>query len=238
LIHENDIGWGISSGLLPNIVLLLSAPLILRFHGQWVIALLEWIGVPVSERITYFGRLPIVVPDVPSYAPNHSLYPGLVALFGFVAAMVLLVPLNRLTPLRVICGAAALVSGISGTFFYFAGDRFPYTAFHFAEVWIRAEFVVWMVIPVLLAIFLGTLPLPPRTTLLFSSMTLFYAIWFCAIRLTLFLALFHYAGLIWLPVAYFLGGFLLDFLYIVGFYSLAVSRTTKLVRERREVWAW
>jgi hypothetical protein len=238
LIRRIDIGWGIAFGLLPNILLLLSAPVILRLHGRWVIALLEWIGVPVTERIAYFGRLPIVVPDVPSYAPNHSLYAAVVAVAGLVVGAFLLLALKRLTPLRVIAGVAALTSGISGSFFYFAGDRFPYTALDFAEVWIRAEFVVWMIIPILLAILLGALPLPPRITLLFSGMTLLYAIWFSAIRLTLFLALFHFIGLIWLPVAYFLGGFLLDFLYIVGYYSLAVSRTTQIVRERREVWAW
>jgi len=233
-----DIGRGVVFGLLPDVVLLAGASLILPFHGRWIVALLEWIPIPVTPRINYWGRLPIVVPDVPSFAPAHSLYPAVVAIAGWVIGLILLMPLSRLTPGRVIGGVASIVSGVSGTFFYFAGERFPYTALDFANVWIRAEFVVWLIIPVLLAIILGTLPLDPAITLLYSTMTLLYAFWFSAIRLTLFLAFFHYAGLIWLPLVYFLGGFLLDFLYIVSYYSMAVSRTTRILRQRREVWRW
>jgi hypothetical protein len=219
-------------------VLLVFAPVILRFHSRWVIALLEWIGIPVAERATYFGRLPLIVPDVPSYAPAHSLYPAVVAIAGCVAAAVLLIPLSRLTPLRVISGLAALICGISGAFFYFAGDRFPYTAGRFADVWVRAEFVVWLIAPFVLSVILGALPLPSAMTLLYSAMTLFYAIWFSAIRLTLLLTLFHFGGLIWMPVAYFFAGFMVDFFYLVGFYSIAVSRTTRIVRSHGEVWQW
>jgi hypothetical protein len=238
-IDAADIGWGICCGLLPGLVLLIFAPVILRFHGRWVVALLEWIGVPLSERVTYFGQLAVVVPDVTSYnMPAHSLYPAAVAIGGFIVAILLLVPPSRLTPLRVICGLLALVCGTSGAFFYFAADRFPYTAGQFADVWTRAEFIVWLIAPLLLAIILGTLPLPPAMTLLYSAMTLFYAVWFSAIRLTLSLTLFHFAGLIWMPAAYFLGGFMVDFLYVVGYYSIAVSRTTRMLRDRREVWQW
>ena len=231
-----DIGRGVVFGLLPDLVVLAGASLILPFHGRWVVALLEWIPIPVTPRIGYWGRLPIVVPDVPSFAPAHSLYPAVVAIAGWVVGLVLLMRLSRLTPARVIGGVASIVSGVSGT--YFAGERFPYTALDFANVWIRAEFVVWLIIPLLLAIILGTLPLDPAITLLYSTMTLLYAFWFSAIRLTLFLAFFHYAGLIWLPLVYFLGGFLLDFLYIVSYYSMAVSRTTRILRQRREMWRW
>jgi hypothetical protein len=233
-----DIGKGVLFGLLPGVVILLGASVILPFHGRWVVALLEWIGIPVTPRISYYGRLLIVVPEVPSFAPAHSVYPAVVAIAGWIVGLVLLMPLSRLTPVRVIGGVASLVSGVSGTFFYFAGERFPYTALDFANVWIRAEFVVWLIIPALIAIILGTLPLDPATTLLYSAMTLLYAYWFSAIRLTLFLAFLHYAGLIWLPCIYFLGGFLLDFLYIVSYYSMAVSRTTRILRQRREVWRW
>jgi hypothetical protein len=118
-----DVGRGMLLGLLPAVLLLAAAPAILQFHGRWVSAILEWIGIPLSQRVSYFWRLPLVVPDVVSYAPSHSLYPALVALLGWIVALVLLMPLSHLTPWRVIGGVAALVSGVSGTFFYFAGER-------------------------------------------------------------------------------------------------------------------
>src|SRR5437762_1698963 len=109
-LGATEIGWSICCGLLPGLILLIFAPVILRFHSRWVIALVEWIGVPVTERVTYFGRLRVIVPDVTSYpTPPHSLYPALLAVAGCVAAVVLLIPLSRLTPLRVLSGLAALV---------------------------------------------------------------------------------------------------------------------------------
>jgi len=237
-LGATGIGWSLCCGLLPSLTLLIFAPAILRFHSRWVIALLEWIGIPVSERATYLGRLPVIVPEVGSYAPAHSLYPAVVAIVGCIAAAVLLIPLSRLTPLRVISGLAALLCGISGTFFYFAGERFPYTAGTFADVWLRAEFVVWLIAPFLLSIILGALPLPSGMTLLYTTMTVLYAVWFSAVRLTLLLTLFHFAGLIWMPAAYFFAGFMIDFFYLVGFYSIAICRTTRIVRKHREVWQW
>ena len=237
-LGANAIGWSICCGLLPGLILLIFAPVILRFHSRWVIALLEWIGIPVTERVTYLGRLPVIVPEVESYTPAHSLYPAVMAIVGCIAAAILLIPLSRLTPFRVLSGLAALLCGISGAFFYFAGNRFPYTAGRFADVWVRAEFVVWLIGPFLLTVILGALPLPSAMTLLYSTMTLFYAVWFSAIRLTLLLTLFHFAGLIWMPAAYFFAGFMIDFFYLVGFYSVAVSRTTRIVQSHREVWQW
>jgi hypothetical protein len=233
-----NVGWSMLAAFLPDMVLVLASPFLLRFHGQWVIALLSWIGVPATQRLSTFGPWSMVVPSVSSYSAAHSWYSAFVAVFGGVLALALLLPLSRLNPLRVIGGMAALVCGVSGAFFYFFGERFPYDSEEFAAVWTRAEFVVWFIGPALLAIVLGPLPLRPSVALLYSTMTVIYGIWFSALRLTLLLASFHFAGLIWMAPAYFLAGFHIDFLYIVGFYSVAVSRATRELRERQEVWQW
>lgn len=232
------VGWSILAALIPGLMLLCIAPWLLRFHGRWVTALLLWIGVPTIEHSSTFGLLPMVVPEVSTYAPYHSFYPAAVGIAGCGIALLLLVRYTRLTPLRVVAGVAALACAISGGFFYFAGNRFPYSTAEFSALWTRAEFVVWLIIPILMATVLGPLPLRPRLTFLYSAMTLLYAIWFSVIRLTLLLTWFHVAGLIWLPPAYFITGFLADFLYIVGFYSVAVSRTARNLRARSEVWQW
>jgi hypothetical protein len=237
-LPAQSVGWSVLGAAVPDVVLLLTAPFLLRFHGEWVTALLLWIGIPVTTRVSTFGPWTMVVPDVSSYLPMRSLYPAIVAIVGCVVAFALLLPLSRLTPLRVISGMGALVCGISGGFFYFAGEQFPYDTGEFAAVWTRAEFVVWLLVPALFALILGPLPLRPTVALFFSTMTLLYAIWFSALRLTLLLTWFHLAGLIWMAPAYFLTGFLVDFVYIVSFYSLAVSRATRELRARQEVWRW
>ena len=226
------------AAFVPDVILVFAAPYVLRFHGQWVSALLMWIGVPVAVRPSTFGRWQLIVPFVSADSPAHSLYPALLAVLGCAIAVALLIPLSRLTPLRVIAGMSSLVCGISGAFFYFAGNRFPYDSGEFAAVWTRAEFVVWLIVPALFAIVLGPLPLRPVHAFLYSTMVVLYGIWFSALRLTLLLASFHFAGLMWMAPAYFLAGFHIDFLYIVGFYSVAVSRAARELRQRQEVWQW
>ena len=233
-----SVGWSILAALIPGLALVCAAPWLLRFHGQWVTALLLWIGVPTIEHASGFGLLPMVVPEVSTWAPHHSFYPAVMAIAGCAIALLLLVRYTRLTPVRVVIGVAAMACGVSGIYFYFAGDRFPYDTAEFSALWTRAEFVVWLIVPILMAMVLGPLPLRPRMTLLYSAMTVLYAIWFSVIRLTLLLTWFHVAGLIWLPPAYFTAGFLADFLYIVGFYSIAISRTARNLRARSEVWQW
>jgi hypothetical protein len=68
-------------------------------------------------------------------------------------------------------------------------------------------------------------------------LTLFgYAVLWSAVRLAMALATFYYFGVVWMPIFYFLFGFLADFLYVVAGYSLAMNRAAILLAKQKEVW--
>lgn len=234
----NDVGWAVCAGVLPDVLLLVSAPFLLHLHGELAITLLEWLGVPVASRTIAIGGLTAVVPDVEFAGVVSPRYAAVVAAGGLLLAGAALVPMSRLNPLRVFAGVIAAVTGVSGAFFYFAGGSFPYTLRDFAAAWTGAELVIWLIAPLIMATVLGPLPLHPGTILKFSFMTIGYAFWLSVVRLTLLLAFLRIAGAVWMAPLYFFAGFLVDFIYIVGFYSVAVSRTTRRLREQREVWQW
>lgn len=207
-------------------------------HASLVTVLLAWIGVPVTSRAAALGNVAFTLPVIPDPPPPGALYAGTLAIVGVVIAALTLLSRNRITPGRVFAGMMAMVCSTSGFFFWFFPQRFPYFAADFAGAWCRAEFVVWIVIPILFAVILSPLPLSAATTLLFTTQTIFYAMWFSAVRLTLLLVLFHLGGLIWMAPAYFGCGFLIDFVFIVAYYSLAVAQASRSLLLNRDPWRW
>ena len=207
-------------------------------HARTVTALVEWAGVAVTERSVVFGRSILQIPELAAPFQAGTFYAAVLAIAGAVIGAATLLFRARLTPGRVITGVAATICSTSGFFFWLTPATFPYTAGDFAAAWCRAEFVVWMAIPLLYAVILSPLPLSPGATLLYSSQTVLYAMWFSAVRLTVLLIAFDIGGLIWMAPAYFFCGFLLDFLFIVAYYSLAVGRAARRLESNRQVWRW
>ena len=232
-----SVGRNVLVALVPALVLVMFARQILVAHAQLVMALLDWIGVPVRTHASALGNIAFNLPALDSPVPDPILSVAL-AIVGAVIAAVALLSRSRITPGRVLVGIVALICATSGFFFSFAPQRFPYFAEDFAGAWCRAEFIVWIVIPILFAVTLSSLPLSAGTTLMFSVETVLYAMWFSAVRLTLLLVLFHAGGLIWMAPAYFACGFLIDFLYIVAYYSLAVARASRSLSRNRDPWRW
>lgn len=232
-----SIGRNVLVALVPALVLVAFAQQIMSAHAALVTALLAWIGVPVRTRAAALGSIPFTLPVLETPLPG-TLDSATLAIVGGVIAAVALLTRSRVTPGRVLTGIVALVCSTSGFFFWFFPQRFPYLAADFAGAWCRAEFIVWIVIPILFAVVLSPLPLSAGTTLMFSVETVLYAMWFSAVRLTLLLVLFHTAGSIWMAPAYFASGFLIDFLYVVAYYSLAVARASRSLSHNRDPWRW
>lgn len=80
------------------------------------------------------------------------------------------------------------------------------------------------------------LNVPWRLKATWLALLMLYSFLWSAIRLATALATFHYLGSLWMPLFYFVFGFLADFLYIVAFYSLAVDRAAASLGKRQEAW--
>lgn len=231
------VAWNVLFALLPAVAVSMFARPVIRAHAGVVAALLNWMGVPTSSRFISLGRVTFSIPDLPAPATADTLFAATLAIVGLVVAAAALLIARRLTPLRVIAGGIAIVCSTSG-FFFWLGGRFPYAAADFAGAWCRAEFIVWIVISLLYAVVLSPLPLSAGATLLFTTEAIVYAMWFSAVRLALLMFLFQVGSLMWMAPAYFACGFLVDFLYIVAYYSLAVARAARRLEDRRDVWRW
>jgi len=233
-----SVGWKVLVALLPAVVLLRFARQIMDAHAALVTGLLTWLGVPITTRAAALGNIPFTLPSPIHLPVPGPFYSGTVAIIAAVVAVATLLPRRRLTPVRVLTGIVALICSTSGFFFWFFPQRFPYFVADVAGAWCRAEFVVWVVIPILFAVILAPLPISAPATFLFTTETILYAVWFSAVRVTLLLLLFEVGGLIWMAPAYFVCGCLIDFFYIVAYYSLAVSRASRSLRCNRDPWRW
>lgn len=224
--------------LVPAVVLIALAKPIAVAHARLVTSLVGWAGVAVTERSVAFGNGELPVPLLVNPLPPDPLSAAVLAIGGAIIAGVALLMTSRITPGRVLTGVVALICSTSGFFFWVKPGAFPYTSADFSAAWCRAEFIIWLVIPFLYAVILSPLPLKAGETLLYTSQAMLYAMWFSAVRLTLFFIVFDLAGLLLMAPAFFVFGFLLDFLFIVAYYSLAVARASRRLKTRREVWRW
>ena len=232
------IAWNVVFALIPAVVLIALAEPVARGHARLVTSLVRWTGVAVAERNVAFGGGYLPVPLLLDPLPPDAFSAAVLAIGGAIIAAVALLATSRLTPGRVLTGVVALICCTSGLFFWVKPEAFPYTSADFAAAWCRAEFIIWMVIPFLFAVILSPLPLKRGEALLYTSQTMLYAMWFSAVRLTVFLVLFDVAGFLLMAPVFFVFGFMLDFLFIVAYYSLAVARASRRLQSRREVWRW
>ena len=232
------IGWNVVFAIIPAVVLLALAGPIAVGHARLVTSLVSWSGVAVTEKSVAFGGFDVPAPQLVAPVQSDVLTAAILAIGGLIIAAVALLPRARLTPGRVLTGVTALICCTSGFFFWVKPGAFPYTSADFSSAWCTTEFVVWLVIPFLFAAILSPLPLSAAETLLFTSQTMFYAMWFSVMRLTTLLIVFDIGGLVWMAPAFFICGFFLDFLFIVAYYSMAVARAARRLQTNRGVWRW
>ncbi len=106
----------------------------------------------------------------------------------------------------------------------------------FCAIWYRGETYLWLLLPLLFAMCYFILPVPFWMKLSWLCLLVSYSFLWSVVRLALALATFHHFGSLWMPLFYFVFGFLADFLYMVAFYSLAMDRAAVFLGKQKEVW--
>ena len=139
-------------------------------------------------------------------------------------------------PVRPLVALIPIGLGVTLLYFQFVSPTLPYTAEDFSAFWYRGEAYLWLLLPWIFGVGLFTLNVPFALKLPWLVLVFMYAVVWSVVRLAVALATFHYFGAIWMPLFYFLFGFLADFLYIVATYSLAMDRAAKHLVRQKEVW--
>jgi hypothetical protein len=132
----------------------------------------------------------------------------------------------------------ALINAVSALFFIFFPDTFPYTAAMYSQLYLKTMLAVWLLIPIVLSISLSAIPSSFMEKFLLISVSFAYSILLGAVRYAFFMSVLYKYSLFFMPMMVFALGPLLDFIYVVAFYSVYMSNVSVKLRERDGVWRW
>jgi hypothetical protein len=229
--------YGCAVAILLDALLMWQGSRLLEWHSRVVEALLQLAGVAWEE-----GKDLVLLPGVSvgllrTEYLDYGVYPlypwyclaGAIALTAVIAG-------RCPAPLRPLLWFAPITLGITLFYLKVLSPALPYNPEDFSAIWYRGETYLWLVLPWVVGLGLFGLDIPLPLKVRWLSLLFLYSFLWSAIRLATALATFHYLGSLWMPFFYFAFGFLADFLYLVAFYSLAVSEATVLFARRKEVW--
>jgi hypothetical protein len=177
------------------------------------------------------------------YSISHGRLPTLQESFLYllVSSLSLLFLINRFNPLSKYISAwlmyITFVYFVSSFYFVFFSNSFPYTERDFAVLYILQQTGVFLFIPILLAFSLSIFTFSWLNLLLNAitiALSLTYSSVFGGLRYIVFAYTLKNFSYIHMPAMFFIFGLLLDFIYIVSFYSLCLYMTIKLFQRRQE----
>ena len=228
---------GLARAFAAQALLYWQMPLVLEWHGRAVEGFLRLAGVPWTP-----GGEVAVLPGIrlallETAALDYQQHPAWPWLFVAAAWALFWIGLRRApAPLKPLLFLPPFFLSLTLLFFVTASPQLPYAPADFYALWCRGEAYLWLLLPLIFALgfLMPTIPLLHKA--LWLVLLLFFSALWSALRLGLALATFYYLGPLWMPLFYFAGGFLADFLCIVILYSLAMRRAAEFLAIRKEAW--
>ena len=205
-------------------------------HNRISTSLVEWAGIPVigSSRVEIFpviGSADVGVAEIFHYQSDPLRVTILV-----VASVLALLVVHRGVQLArnfiVFLGALLLLG--AGVMVF--AQSFEISSAEFAQMWLRLEMLVWLVLPW----FSASLFLLPRNDTLWGIVWAVaaqtYGFVWSAVRLAFCVAVIHYSGLLFVPLLWFGLGLLADNVYLLVFFSLSTHQAVGKAWGRRVSW--
>lgn len=189
----------------------------------------EWVlrfgGVPF-QRVSgdFLGHIPIPVWSVETFNPVAEPW---VALCYVIATMIIMFITWRChcipTPVGAWLGVVSLVLLLATLILHWKPEPLL-TPQAFSGLWGKITLGTALIYPCLWAFLLGILPLPlSRTIFWFLLALMFFFVW-SAVRMAFFLALAHWAGVIWLPIGIVFGGTIPDCLVLIVAFGFVMEK--------------
>jgi hypothetical protein len=185
---------------------------------------------------TEFLWRPITVLNIPGSYPAR----GFTMINLIVALLILFILPQTKTPkpITVPFMLMSLIHLVSALIFLFVPDRFPYRVIDFSTTYVVMVIATWFLIPVVYGFTLYPLPSSVFSKIGMMLFTLTFSVTFNIFRYSLFLYLINVHSFIFMPILFFCFGFLLDMVFIVGFYSFYLSLLSRKLRHNTDVWQW
>lgn len=171
----------------------------------------------------------------PSFESSLSILLGS-ALLIILFTKIKKIPIPR--PVSMWIVFVCLINLISSLFFLLSPQNFPYAIRQFSDLYIKTQIGMWLCVPVLLGLSLAFFPFAFISKTFLLYLTLIYSIIFGVVRYAFFLVILKKYSYLFMPIMFFVFGPLLDFVYIVGFYSFYVSLISRKYSKDIRIWRW
>jgi len=155
-----------------------------------------------------------------------------------LAAIILLLFSKIAIPIVSYLVYVILIILISAVYFIFIPYAFPYNITTFSELYIKLQVSWWMIIPLVMLISLLPLPSSGRVKLFISLETLLYSIIFGMVRYVVFIYILKEYSYVFMAVLFFAFGPLVDFIYVIGIYSMHLSKIAQKNKTGISEWRW
>lgn len=174
--------------------------------------------------------------SVPGHFPTFML-----SLINAVISLLLLIFLPRVErakPLMIFLIVVAFIHLLSSLYFLIFPSLFPYEASDYSNLYMLQEVAIWFFIPIIMG--LAILPLPSSLVSKIFVMvgTYIYSVIFGLIRYCVFLFILAKISMLYMALLFFILGPLIDFIYIVGIYSLYTNRLANKLKGDFAIWKW
>jgi hypothetical protein len=189
------------------------------FHQELVRRILVRTAIPLA------GSARLAMPQNFAVSPpltrlaTYSGRRGLLAITGLSAAGLMGIVSFRVKLSRMLVTVQLVLLAASFVNLYFGG-KFGTDAVVFSAFWLRFEFVLWILLPYVVAVFAGIVFPAGWSPLFWTAAPTCYGILWSAVRLAFCLGILHLTGPLLAPLLWFTIGSLTDVLYISVFYSL------------------
>ena len=132
----------------------------------------------------------------------------------------------------------SLIHLASCLFFIFWPEYFPYTAAMFSDIYIKQQATMCCFLVIIMGFAVLLPPLHFIQAFLALGSLAVYSIIFGFVRYITFLFVLYKFSVLYMCVLFFVLGPFIDFLYLVGIYSLAVCKAAGNLESQREIWQW
>lgn len=192
------------------------------------------IRIVEAPLIEIIGKISLL--DVPGKLPTFNL-----ALGNALVSLLFLIFLPRIETGKPMIIFSVMVSSlhlISSLFFLIIPSQFPYDAADYSQLYMIQQISIWFFVPLIMGF--AILPLPSALILkcFIMGITYTYSLVFGTVRYAVFLFILAKASLIYMPILFFVFGPLIDFIYIVGIYSIHITRLSLKLKGDFSLWRW
>lgn len=241
-------GW---QGVLFVCLLVIPSEIVLFWGLPELTRWMSWLAVKLLCARFRGLQIQITTSEFPiagsvSFVDLPTVYPNLSTIIGnLLVATVILVFIctgrRQGKPVAVFTAIMMVTHYVNCVFFLFAKNFFPYTAFHYSNLYVTQQASVWTFFILLAG---GTIGFMGRRGALYKILAflaiIFYSMAFGVVRYVFFLYILERFSIFYMALLFFVFGPFFDFVYLVWIYALYISRMGRLYdsAEERGEWTW